>query len=415
MNSVEQKQSLIINNTSNEIDINFEDIINNGHISFSSHISFRWLNKFMLWFPLWCTVLPPSNQSQTNEKLQKRSKYLNIIASIVSLLLITLNCFGRQWYFVTTYSDLKSFQSKDILNQVSYDIYSIISNGCYGIARYIGFYYFYKYFNFPWYDNDIIHSKDYKTIYSTSKRLKIFIVSTFLLQIAWGVTRTIYDGFSADNQWGSMGDAAWLIFNDYVIEMSLIFTQCCCSVMFLKYYLFIKEVMIDIENNENVNFKKLLTEYCTKKQEFTKLYKIWSYYFVCLLISIFCWLWIGISEILYTNHDDNDTDTILAMVNYYLFLVLSIVSQTIPLVEFFVSASMITETFDKLKHSLFHYQQKHDMKDCKYYHYSLHYINTYPFHVTIFGWKVCKINALKLLVVFIIAKTVTYSYTSVLL
>eukprot|EP01084_Bolivina_argentea_P197698 338738_1 len=114
---------------------------------------FKWLNKFILLFPLFSTILPPEKHNHIYTK--KRSKYLITIGVAFSLLLITADIVCRFWYFLEIFNFLN--QNHD--NDISYDIYNIISNIFLSIGRCIMFYYFIKHFDFPWYDSIFQNNK----------------------------------------------------------------------------------------------------------------------------------------------------------------------------------------------------------------------------------------------------------------
>ena len=201
-----------------------------------------------------------------------------------------------------------------------------------------------------------------------------------------------------------------------------IISQLCCSVMFLKYQLFLRGLMDELDENTDKSdydiFSAMRKQYQSAINQFKKDGKFWEWYIGLLSIDYFLFVWIYSDEII---HEELDTWQILHHISGVIFY-------AIPLIEFVLSASNIRWQYHQLQNKVFHLLDDQidqefgninenissndlQVKLLKFKSHQIlcNHVKSNKLCVVLFGWTISTKTALQLFVFFVVTKVITYS------
>eukprot|EP01084_Bolivina_argentea_P143241 251600_1 len=344
---------------------------------------FKWLNRLILYFPMWCTNYSPNIH---------RSKMLNAVVIFISISAVLAATSMDFYKYINSFSKFQMVTAY-------YNVELLLLL----ITRFTSIYYFYKYFNFPWKIDQItfaVKINDISVYQNTIKknrvRIQLYICSVFVLDII----SLVYSAYKMPLVI-SNNDIVWTeilllrIFGVYpnVLTVSIL------SVIFLKHKLYLMCLMEKL-NNDNIEFQSMFDEYEQLLKNLKHEYNNSLQYFIQLfLAALLCDIWVSTADLISTSMAD-------------LGSVFSVLTDVVLLVEVSLGASILTETFEKFYDKLSEYGKYHKLDRYDEYNYLLHFVSKYRMDVKIAGQKISRSNAMRFVVVFSIAKWASYSIHS---
>eukprot|EP01084_Bolivina_argentea_P238158 400118_1 len=341
--------------------------------------SFKWLNPFMLYLPLWVTKWPLQ---------QPRSSCCNALGISITILLNISPLYIMIAHFNNDSGD-------NIISQIYYLCLWITGNLC----RTIAIHYYYKHFDYPWstIGSILVDTKSLNIIKWTKWRLKLYITLFFILQAIELYSYYHVYSFQLFMSWALMK----------IMEIPTIITQCVISVLFLKYRL---NILYLISLLENPNFRSILNQYYHLWNSMKKSYvlSLQMFYFL-LIFAMFCNTWLRISQLVQNFKEE-------VMYNGTSFIV-----NILVVMEFLISASGVAKSFEMFTDTLIDMHisveiesSSINIKDAETidYHHLLLFMFKKPLKISMFGMDITQENALKFTFVFVIAKFVSYSVYS---
>eukprot|EP01084_Bolivina_argentea_P064633 117858_1 len=379
----------------------------NSNVNNSMH--FKWLERILMWNFMWI--------KSSSSSAQSRSLIVNIIGT--SLTIIQMLAF----ILLELFND-GDLPSNGLMNYIFGIVY------LFGImfARLISFYYFF-----------FIYSKSFKQLpnyydtkqQSLSHELKLFTVSYILVLIS-------HFTFYILTQPQTVVNYIDLISSLFGMIIPLMLSFCVMSVIFLKYELFLNSIHRKIQCTNNYNsftFADIIKDYRCMYISFQKDYKIWQLFAVSYFLSAFYAIWMFLNYLpLRNNHD------IFQEICWLIYISSGIISYLCPTIQFVFTASKLNEQYSKTVELLWTYDDyqnvsnvsnkdvlismmlnKYNMKSCnnvtdhhillniKDYHYILQYMQSHRINVRLMGLEVTKLNAIRFLLMFALAKLISYS------
>ena len=406
-------------------DVNTSPHGNAKHAEYVDSIvsNFQWLKYALWWSLLWVT---------RTESGRPRSVLVNVMG-------IALTTIQMMVYPVLTYQDYKARNSMDML----FDCTSLIALLA---SRLLSFYYFLRHFDYPWqhifdHHNHCMDLISYNYYWSKSWKVSLwllaFVVASFLLL---SIHNLLYEFGDDRAPWIRALDIASSVFGTFLPN---ILTHTIITILFLKYRFFLHSMQYMVEQVEPaVNFKQIKDEYKRMHRLFVDEYRRWQYFIGLYLLAFLYNIWLFLDEM--RNRDELFT---------LMYFVSGIVFYILPSLQFITGATSLNDEYQRLVDSLNDFEpptsnryfENVDYDNAQYQRsmisvysdqnsskhldfvplnssntfqslwnrqdllFLLQYIENYPIEARLFGMKVTKMNSLKFIISFIVAKLVSYS------
>ena len=344
---------------------------------------------------------------------------IELFGSIIQIIL--------SWIYVyITYNDLNNSSSLIKFATSEYAIFFILTIA-FWFERMLILYYFtikYKTKPYPW--NNITNRYHIGPLSNYYKKSVKYTCFRCLFGFIIFVTLMCIHSFCNYDKEKDK-DTIWIIIDItaslYGIYIPIGLSQCVLSFILLKYQLYLHTISVQFDNHNNIDFindgndidiDQIFRRYKQLYKSFMDQYEIWKYIISIQILISFCVLWICIDAIVETNHFWHHWKMILwTFTGFYYF---------IPLIEFVYIASMVNSKSDDLLQKLWDFS--FGIKVCrddginvnpnhlKFQTY-FQYVRFHEFTVKIMGIKVTLSNVCKYLIVFIVAKVISYTIYNV--
>ena len=368
-----------------DILLNINGTNHNNSISFNDPQ--RAFNQFSLWLDKYMLFLPMFVMSRPNgtKRSQLFTMFIIIIMILINIILII------PWIHQTT---------------IYLFIYIIQS-----FSRFIGIYYFYKQFDYPWHNipskwnfNQNIYKK-----YNKNKTLKIILITFIVIDILWifGVSRD-------ENYWNQVD----LYLNDYYylrwiywiidtlfVDFPCIFTLFIHCILSMKYEYYLLELRNNIIENKD-NLETIYLKYKCLYHSFINEYPLTLNYSIQLYVfNMVLSLWIDTNNIKYWGNSINSA--LWRISDYFWYLLVLII--------FVTSSSNVCKQYNELYKQIWRYSQQNMMNILKseseketFVLYAIYYVANFKVALYIGNYQVTICNAIKLVLLFVIAKYIAY-------
>lgn len=242
------------------------------------HKQFGWINKFVLYFPLWCT------QTQSQEPRKCNKIWFVVITTAVIYHLIVDSIY------------LFSIYDKNILCKAMYFIYELVFiTPC----RFVSLYYFYYKCTFSWmYEIELAPIKSYMPKYT--KFIQIMMIIIFAIDIC----QTLVFSHILISKMGSNSDLiVWEVCYFIMLWGGRIFIYWPNIIAFIVSVIIIKKyhfylIQLNRHSFETLAFDQLLQKYKAIQESFERDYNAELLWFVQLLLAAYVLrLWSVLYEI----------------------------------------------------------------------------------------------------------------------
>lgn len=410
-----------------EVTLNLHDPSQYIHINHKSStisiqplfIPFKWMDKVLLYNFMWISKHPDGSL---------RHIIINAFGFGLTILQI-----GTYTYL--TYGDI--IWIHDDITKIIHNTFNILYLVLMVLCRLVLLWYFMFTFDYPWnhiFDNIWCNHELYdyysKLLRSTAGKLKL-LICIYALMIAshyygcWAVGAVENDLFYAMIDFISSGVGVL-----FPIQLA----HCVVSTIFLKYEIYLYSMRYELNSAESTNFKKLLRDYHRMYNEFVAEYRLWQIFFGAFLLICLCIIWVFLSQ--FNKFNETGTES-LPVLNWLNWAISGIICYSGPGLQFVWSASNLNNEYKLFVNSLWNYemdnlsdvdnvtestQLKYNIQgsedkfliSCNFKNYQLllQYINSHPLQVRVLGMEMTKMNAMKCLLMFSLAKIISYSMYS---
>eukprot|EP01083_Nonionella_stella_P028232 77746_1 len=350
---------------------------------------FQWLSFIVLYTPMWCTHSPSGTTRWYAINMLMTFITISVVLTFTSLVLFAM---------FEHYSVIADDPSWTV--PASYDIAWIILLSS---IRLLCIYYFYKHFNFPWNvreppflvnDNQSINIKRVSSVIKcTSTRIKVFLVTVIVMDIIYIVNGRWYVYCNGDTSYKIIIlTTRFLVFDPSFIAVAV------SSVIFLKYKLYLMLLINRLGNDNNINFNDMLHHYDSLIHHFKNECNCALHAFLQLfVIELICDAW--------TCAEDLDKETLIADI-------VDITRNVLLIIEISIGILSLSDAFESFNNIVSIYGKKHSMNNKEDYNYFLYYCFRYPLRIKVFGVEMSRNGIVTSVVVFVIAKWISYSVYS---
>eukprot|EP01084_Bolivina_argentea_P087883 158674_1 len=358
--------------------------------------SFKWLNKMLLYIPMWVSRYPQISNITLENPYQIRNKPIGIFIILLSIMGLLYHATIIIW------SLIDNMQSGDHI--VYYGIYIIITV-LLAITRFLGIIYFMNYFNYPWILCIDRFQKNIYEIYSKQiKRYSKFILFMTVLNLSLDVYYVINVTFVAPEQ---------LLFDSNMLRIAriiaifagrlfrywpLIITISVVSGIFVKYNVYLLR-LTDMCNEDHIEFGDMLNKYETLQQSFKTDYNVY------LSWSLKLFLGCSVLDLWISAYESYNWKIFYEFVGFF--------ETCFIMLQYLITASLVTEQFEKFEALLWKCSKtivlKQDIEVLRYQTLLWNHIQKYPLIVKIGNFKISKVNGVKFVVLFLISKGIAYS------
>ena len=347
-------------------------VVDNLHQNHLSQ-SFSWLNIFILYSPLWVKRTP---------NLEHRSCCLSLIILSITIIAILYHLAFVFIFYIYKALDGLIYQSVYSLSEI------IVSS-----SRLFGLYYFYSQFNYPWNHSQLqsLNMKHIKII-KTSKQT---ILILFMLIMILDIIMAIHYAYGHIEQDESFYVSVSVIGRLFLFFPSFI-SFAVAAAIFLKYHLRIIQFTEKLQAGDIIDFNDMLQSYVKLNELFKCEYSVYLEWSLLLyLFGILLDIWVSSYEIL---SYDSWIDFVDVFEDIFVFVL------------YVISASWVGESFAKYESMLYKYGMD-NKKSINYneFHYLLVYVSRYRLQVRLGRVTITKFNAIKFVVVFCVAKLMSYT------
>ena len=347
--------------------------------------SFTWLEKLILFMPMWSSK-KPNNVT--------RSKFVSMMMTILTI------CYTIFYFIYLMRIDLK------YTPQIISTVIKVIASAFMNTARILDIYYYYFRFDFPWYNeplsnNSIDYSKNAARTYNIMIILSVTvcIVSDLIGLTGQFVTSSYLEGWTPE----SLRILIIIAVGRVMVIYPLFISECVAGVIFLKYAMCL-DYLSECIRSKSRGIKEIFTDYCTLYEQFRAEYCFsirWQIHFTLLGILVYLWL---LTYFLLLPRDFWG----------YFETILLLVADVCIFLLFLVPASLVSASFHGLEDSLWIHSKscmiEQDDKDMTvYYNYFIQYALRHPIQVKVGNFTVSRKSIVRFIMIFAAAKAISYS------
>eukprot|EP01084_Bolivina_argentea_P213388 362429_1 len=350
----------------------------------------KWLNKWISVLPTWSSISPSH---------KRRPTILNYIILFVTIVWIICDYSYAYYMQIYIYSDNFS-----LIANVFYSSLLFLTM----ISRFTSLYYFYFRFNWPWiYQSFGFH------VYVNYNKTKVqryiqFSRLLFILIICIDITSgcsQLYFKFTSDfNEWFRYSNVVEIFMFRIFILYPLFVLLMVQSSVFIKYYLYLSQIVHEIRCNSKLKIQLIFEQYDKIQKQFKIDYSTSLQMAVQLFLA---------AELLYA------WDTLYIAKGSPFGWWKEIVEALLVFAEcaiYISTASLLTECHNQFETLLWCKGKDHlivmtgNSEDKICYNYTLQYVQKYPLVVKIGSFALTKWNTCRLLLVFALTKVLTYTF-----
>ena len=364
---------------------------------------FEWFDWIIRVSPMWVFH---------DTKMKRRSTCCNVfgISHIIFIFLYVVIAEGYYVYDAVSTESTRLFTAIYVVGE----IFMVVS-------RIISLIYFAKYFNYPW--NSF--GKDLKIITNHHGLKEVFDRKVFRITVMMILFLILYMILCSLHYFPEcVKDSGipqilaytplvcWVLGWIYCLIFSHAIATCCVMLILLKHELFLLKLnhIVSIENQDKISYIEITDQYKKTVFAFEKECKFWKWYFALKFAGLLCYVWEYSSQIIH-NEDLN----IYLSLHYFAGIPFWIA----PFFVLVIVSSNLSRSYHNFKQQLLltfgaHMNQSKDDKkgdlntiqECNYLY---HYICAHPMVFIVFGYEFNLNTAMKLCIVFILAKLISYS------